>query len=113
MPSLPPTAIACAPLSSRRKRTSGSVSCGEVGSGTKPPAIAPKNSSAIGARVLEPDEYARAGLKTSLAQAAGDAQHRVLELRKRPHLGRPRSLGIVDDDQRRLTGTRRRGPADA
>ena len=46
MPSPPPTAIAAAPLSSSKKRTSCSVSCADVGSGTKPPAMAPKNSSA-------------------------------------------------------------------
>ena len=73
----------------------------------------PEEQQRIGARIVEPDEYARAGLETSLAQTASDAQHRILELRKRPHLGRPRSLGIVDDDQGRLTATRRSGAADA
>ena len=113
MPSRAPTAIACAPLSSRRKRTSRLGELGRRRQRHEAAGDRAEEQQRIGAGVVEPDEDARAGLEPSLVQAAGDAQHRVLELRKRPHLGRPRGLGIVDDDQRRLTAARRCGAADA
>ncbi len=42
----------------------------------------------VGARVLQPDEDARAGREPARLEARGDAQDRVLELGKRPHLCR-------------------------